>query len=383
MLTQHSVLKHGGLYWDREVLPPDGYRRRFARIQARVAQSGDEGWIVYGDVMRYGTVTYVTNFMPRVRSAFAFVPAEGEPVLFANCGKRDVPAAKTITWVEDVRPFGRLAPEVVGFLESAQLTRGRIGHAGLDASIPVADWTAIAKALPDVDWRARDAELTALRAVKEDWEAAAVARAAGMADTALAEAPALLQPGVSMRAVIAGIDRVARAEGAEDVRYLVASGPQAGVALRPVDDRNLGAGDTLLLYVALQTQRYWAEAARTFILGEAPAALRALHDRATGALMALSETANPGVSVSSLAAAAAEAGSTPYGFGNGIGLDAEEPPIVAGNGGGRFSEGATAAFRVILHDGGFGAAVASTGVVGQSGFEAFGEPASLIEVGRT
>jgi Xaa-Pro aminopeptidase len=181
MLTMHSVLKHGGLYWDREVLPAEAYAQRFARIQAAVVESGDAGWFVYGDVARYGCVTYVTNFLPRVRSALAYVPAKGEPALFANIGKRDVPAAKTITWVEDVRPFGRLPGEVVAFIEAEKLTRARIGHAGLEDAIPVVDWAAIDTGVPDVTWQSRDPELSVLRAVKEDWEVAAIARAAAIA----------------------------------------------------------------------------------------------------------------------------------------------------------------------------------------------------------
>ena len=112
MRTMHSILKHGGLYWDQAVLPAEAYRRRFARVQAAIAASGDDGWLFFGDIARYGCVTYVTNFLPRVRSALVYVPVKGDVVLFANIGKRDVPAAKTITWVEDVRPFGKLPGEV-------------------------------------------------------------------------------------------------------------------------------------------------------------------------------------------------------------------------------------------------------------------------------
>jgi Xaa-Pro aminopeptidase len=382
MLTMHSVLKHGGLYWDREALPAEAYAERFTRIQAAVVASGDAGWFVYGDVARYGCVTYVTNFLPRVRSALAYVPAKGEPVLFANIGKRDVPAAKTITWVEDVRPFGRLPGEVIAFIEAEKLTRARIGHAGIEAAIPVVDWAAIETGVPDVTWQSRDPELSALRAVKEDWEVAAIARAAAIADDALALAPQLIRPGATIREIIAGIDRVARTAGVEDVRYLIASGPQVGVALRPIDDRVLAARDTVLIYAAVEAQRYWAETARTFVIGSAPPALRALHARAVEALDAMREAAGAGVSASDLAAAAAAIlPPSPYGFGNAIGLDANEPPVIAGESGDTFADGATLALRAIVHENGMGVAVGQTVVLRSGRAEALNAVAPLVEIG--
>jgi Xaa-Pro aminopeptidase len=382
MLTMHSVLKHGGLYWDRKALPAEAYAQRFVRIQAAVIESGDDGWFVYGDVARYGCVTYVTNFLPRVRSALAYVPAKGAPVLFANIGKRDVPAAKTITWVEDVRPFGRLPGEVIAFIEAEKLTQARLGHAGLEDAIPVVDWVAIQKGVPNVHWQSRDMVLTALRASKEDWEITAITRAAGIADEALDLAPQLIRPGVSIRQVIAGIDRVARMAGVEDARYMVASGPQVGVSLRPVDDRVLAAGDTVLIYAAIEMQRYWAETARTFVLGSAPEALRALHERAMAAVGAMRGAVKIGASPAGLAAAAgAILPLNPYGFGNAIGLDAQESPAIAGDSVGALVDGTSLALRAITHEGEMGVAVAQTIALRGGQVDALNAVAPLVEIG--
>jgi Xaa-Pro dipeptidase len=321
--------------------------------------------------------------MPRVRSALVYVPASGAAVLFANIGKRDVPAAKTITWVDDVRPFGKLPGEVIAFCKAEGLTKARVGISGFDASMPVADWSAIAAGLPDVVWQPRDGVLASLRASKQDWETAAIRRAARMADDALALAPQLIGPGVTVREVIAGVDRVARAAGAEDVRYMVASGPQAGIALRPVDDRRLAAGDTLLIYAALQSQRYWAETARTFVLGKAPAALRSLHGRAMRALDSLRVATRPGLAAGELAAAAgALLPPQLYGFGNAIGLDAEEYPLIASEDKGMLVDGTTLALRAIVHEGGLGVAAAQTIAVRGARPEGLNTVAPLVEIAR-
>ncbi len=361
MQTLHSVLKRGGLYWDRDVLPAAAFGARFKHVQAAVAQSGDDAWLIFGDVARYGSIAYVTNFMPRVRSALVYVPADGVPVLFANIGKRDVPAAKTLTWVDEVRPFGRLPAEVIAFCKERELTKARIGLTGFDASMPITDWLAIEAALPDIRWQRRDGELAALRASKQDWEIGAIRRAATILDNALAQAPVLMRAGISLRTVIAGIDRVARAGGAEDVRYLVAGGARVGSALRPVDDQPLAAGDTVILYAAIQAQRYWAETARTCVLGEAPNVLRALHDRAACTVAAMAAAAVAGAPVRDLALKAEGiAARCAYGWGNAIGLDSDEAPNIGGDTSERLADGATLALRAILHDNGLGAAVAQT-----------------------
>lgn len=379
MRTMHSVLKRGGLYWDRDVLPPAAYEERFQHLQSAVRSSGDAAWLLFGDVERYGAVTFATNFMPRVRSALAFVPAEGPPVLFANCGKRDVPAAKTITWVEEVIPFGRLPGDLIKFIEARKLQAARLGLAGFDRSIPVADWEAIAAGLPQAVWTPRDNELWHMRLAKEAWEIEAIARSARIADQALALAPDVLKPGVTMREVLATIDRAARAAGAEDVRYMVASGPQAGVALRPVDDRRLEAGDTVLIYAALEAQRYWAETARTFVLGRAPAALASLHEKAIESIVSMRSAARPGVAASALFVASPM--QPAYGCGNAIGLDSEEVPVIAPDSCTALQNHTTLALRALHHADGHGVAVAQTVVVEERGARPLNALAPLLEVG--
>lgn len=387
MRTMHSVLKRGGLYWDRDLLPPDGYQTRYKRLQAAVAASGDEAWLFFGDVERHGNVVYATNFMPRVRSALAFVPKSGAPVLLANIGLRDVPAAKTITWVDDVRPFGRLPKDLIALLEEKGLSRSPIGVCGFDDQLPVVDWEAIAKGLPLVRWNNRDAEAKTLRASKETWEIETIRRAGAMGDKALAFAPSVLKPGTSMRQAIAAIDRKVRELGAEDAHYLVASGPQAGISLRPVDDRALASGDTVVVSMMVQFQRYWSETARTFVLGKTSPALSALYNSALITLDALRGGVRAGLDTSAIVGAAEKALQNPalariaagYGFGHGIGLDIEEGPQLAGSKTGIPSQ-ATLALRTVLHANGQGVAVAQTVLTQTNDVMSLNGAPALVEI---
>jgi Xaa-Pro aminopeptidase len=193
MRTMHPVLKRGGLFWDRELLPPQGYVERFGRIQAEIAACGDDAWLVYGDVERYGSLAYFSNFLPRTRSALALVPRSGDPVLLISVGLRDVPAAKTLTWVDDVRPFTRLPRTLVALIEEKGLQRARLGLASVEELMSVKEWTEISTALPDLRTVSRTRELARLRAGKDAAEREAVRRTARVVAGALDLAPRVLR----------------------------------------------------------------------------------------------------------------------------------------------------------------------------------------------
>ncbi len=388
MRTLHSVLKHGGLYWDRDLTSPADCEGRFRRVQQAVAASGDEAWLVFGDIERAGNITYVSHFLPRVRSALAFVPRGGAPVLLANIGLRDVPAAKTITWIEDVRPFGRLPKEVIGLIEERGLTTARIGTCGFDESLPITEWDAIEAGLPQVRWQGRDVEMSGLRGVKGAAEIGVMRRAAEIADAAFSRAPEALRPGTSLRQAIAAIDRHARASGAEDTRYLIAHGPGSDGALRPVDDRPLAAGDWLTIYMTVQFQRYWAETVRCFSLGPAPQGLRSLHERAVQAVAAMSGAARADHPAADVATAAKRVigdevlvrSAKLYGFGHGIGLDAEETPRICDTNDTALAENGTLALRAILHDGKLCTGASGMVVIGTGSGAQIDRAAPLIEI---
>ena len=386
MRTMHSVVKRGALYWDRDLTPASAFADRMAAIQNRIASHGDAAWLLVGDVIRHGPVVYATNFMPRVRSALVFIPAEGAPTLFANISLRDIPAAQTITDIQDIRAFSRLPKELTTFLEERLPQGGVVGTCGVEACLPATDWWAIEEAAPLISWRPRDAELVALRARKDAFEVAAIKRSMALADLALDAAPDLLRQGLSMRVVIAELDRIVRNRGAEDVRFLVASGAQTRQALRPVDDSTPGPGEQALIYCAVQNQRYWGEAAQTYAMGGATEAQRSLQARALRAIDAMAAKITSGVRADALAATAAEvlggdcASASHYGLGGGVGLDALEIFEISPKDETALEEGAAVALRVILHGPDGGAAVTRTLHLDEQGAQTLGRRDSMIVV---
>ena len=355
MRTMHSVVKRGALYWDRELSPASAFTNRIAAIQQHIASDGDAAWLLVGDVIRHGPVVYATNFMPRVRSALVFIPAQGAPTLFANISLRDVPAARLITDVEDIRPFSRLPKDLSSFIAERLPQGGVIGTCGVEHCLPANDWWTIEESLPLVRWAPRDAEIESMRATKDAFEVEAIQRSTDLANLALDAAPDLLRRSLSMRVVIAELDRMVRSRGAEDVRFLIATGAQATQALRPVDDSTPTDADAVLIYCAVQNQRYWGEAAQTYAMGQASTSLKALHARALGALDAMTAQIKPDAPARDIADIAAHLLADDcriaanYGLGGGIGLDASEGFSISPQETSVIEANATIALRVILH----------------------------------
>jgi Xaa-Pro aminopeptidase len=390
MRTMHPVLKRGALFWDRDMLPPACYAARFARIRSLIAEEGDDAWLLHGDVERYGPVAYFSNFLPRTRSAIALVPCRGDPAILVAVGPRDVPAARTLTWIEDVRPLGDPARQVCALIGEKGLAQARIGLVGIEESLALPEWSEIAARLPEVQWRSRSAAAMGLRQAKDRFEQAALRRSARVVVHALDAVPRLIRPGMTARELAAGVDRQLRLGGAEDVRILIAAGAHCGRSLRPAADDVLHRGGAVMLYVAGETQRYWAEGARTFVLGRASPMQQALARRAAAALAAMQAGMAPGALMADIHARAEaavddaelRASANAYGYGHGIGLDAEEAPCVLAGSEERIVDGAALALRVIGHSGGQGIAMGHVVVAGADGVEALIEAPGVIECGE-
>jgi Xaa-Pro aminopeptidase len=386
--TQHLVLKRGGFYWDRALLPREVFDTRLREVQAAIAASGDEAWLIYGDAQGYGDIAFVSHFVPRLRSALMLVHRDQPPTLLANVGLRDIPASKTLTWCEDVRPFSRLPHEVVKLIRERGLEKAKLGLVGTEQALPIAEWDAIEGELPGVTWTVRDEAFRRLRARKDPAERTAVRAAAEVVRRGLETAREAFRVGTTMRRATALIDRAMRLSAAEDVRILVASGPQCGIALRPPDDRTLTAGAVILLFIAVEVQRHWVEAAQTYVLGAASPELAALAAKAGAAVDAMQAGARAYIPVTLLAAAAEKAIGDPgllhtaraYGFGHGIGLDQEEPPLIERSSFGSVPENGALALHVVLHGGGIGAAAGRTVAVERDGATALVTTTPLIEL---
>ena len=100
---RHSVLKRGCSTWDPAQVPQAEFQARLDAVRQEMARRDLDALVIYGDNYSFADLCYLTNYFPKVRGGIAVVPRDGAISLLLNIGSRDVPFAKTLTWVEDVR----------------------------------------------------------------------------------------------------------------------------------------------------------------------------------------------------------------------------------------------------------------------------------------
>jgi Xaa-Pro aminopeptidase len=372
MDTPHPLRKHGAFFWDKLLLPQPLFEERCKRLQEAIVAAGDDGWILYGDADRSGDLVWLSHYLPPVRWGAAVVLRQGPPVLVAALDPEDASVAATQTWIAEVRPAGEFAAALAAVLNDRKLLGKRVGTVGVVDGVTARDWDALREQVPNVRFEQRDAAMRPLRPARQLAERNAVRRAGNVVERGFEIARHVFRAGVPMIQCTALIDRELRKGAAEDVRILVAAGEQTGNQLAPPDERVLRNGETVLLYVAAQVQRYWVEAAQTLVLGAIPPAVRELSNRAWRAVVQMEANARPGAKVADVAVAGRNAiGSggthwdtaTRYGLGHGIGLDGEEPPFVSVDSTETIERETVLALRVVFHAGTLGAIAGGTYVI--------------------
>jgi Xaa-Pro aminopeptidase len=184
----------------------------------------------------------------------------------------------------------------------------------------------------------------ALRLVKDDGELARMARAAAIADAALAEVVAMLGEGRTEQEVALALDSAMRRLGAEDRAFetIVAGGPNSAKPHARPSSRPLQPGDPVVIDFGATFEGYRSDMTRTFCVGGDPGPeLARVFDTVGEAQRRGVAAVVPGASTGSVDRACrdhiAQAGwgeAFEHGTGHGVGLDIHEAPSV--------SQGATA-----------------------------------------
>ena len=326
---RHSVLKRGCSTWDAKQVPPEVFQGRLNAVREQIARRNLDGLVIYGDNYSFADLCYLTNYFPKVRGGIAFVPRDGAISMLLNIGSRDVPFAKTLTWVDDVRASNQLGSDGAKLLKEKGLEKARVGLMDSGQGFPLPQLEEMKISLPEVSWENCDALLQPLRLVKTAQELTAMRQAGHLLRDICAGTEKFIRPGRKEFEIVADIDRLARDKGAEDIRILAGE-----KRLNPPSfKQSANVGSHWALYLAIQHERYWAEAGRTFVLAgepKIPGAYRKAQEivaamanqlKPKGAMTALNETARRGLGefygIASM-----------YGLANGIGLNQWEAPFL-------------------------------------------------------
>ena len=326
---RHSVLKRGRSTWDSKEVPQAEFQSRLDAVRAEMARQKLDALVIYGDNYSFADLCYLTNYFPKVRGGIAVVPRDGAISLLLNIGSRDVPFAKTLTWVEDVRASNNVGADGAKLLKEKGFERAKIGLMDSGHGFPLPQLEEMKSALPDADWEACDSMIQPLRLIKTGRELAAMREAGRLLNEICNEAGAFIKPGRKEYEIVADIDRLARNKGAEDIRILAGER-----RLNPPSFKQAASlGQHWALYLALQHERYWAEAGRTFVLSD-DAKARDAYAKAQRIVAQMARQLKPGGAVAAIDETARSAlgefyaTASLYGLANGIGLNPWEAPFL-------------------------------------------------------
>ncbi len=187
-----------------------------------------------------------------------------------------------------------------------------------------------------IAWVPLPATVEALRAVKSADELAIIRAAARLTDMAVALVPQLARPGVTEHAIAWELEKAMREAGAEGVAFdiIVASGPNSALPHHHSGDRQLQAGDIVIVDLGARVDGYNSDLTRSFYLGEtADDAFWSLYNTVSAAHQAAIAGIRPGVTgkaVDALArdliTAAGHGDHFGHGTGHGVGLEIHEEP---------------------------------------------------------
>jgi Xaa-Pro aminopeptidase len=326
---RHSVLKRGCSTWDPQLVPQAEFQARLDSVRREMARRNLDALVIYGDNYSFADLCYLTNYFPKVRGGIAVVPRDGALSLLLNIGSRDVPFAKTLTWVEDVRASNQVGSDGAKLIKDKGFENAKVGLADSGQGFPLPQLEEMKSALPNVSWQACDSMILPLRLVKTAREIGAMREAGHLLKEMCDGAAAFIRPGRKEYEIVADIDRLARDKGAEDIRILAGE-----KRLNPPSFKQSATlGTHWAVYLALQHERYWVEAGRTFILN-GDAKLDASYQKAQEIVSAMAKQLKPNGAVVAIDETARRelgefyATAAVYGLANGIGLNQWEPPFL-------------------------------------------------------
>jgi Xaa-Pro aminopeptidase len=326
---RHSVLKRGCSTWDPRQVPQSEFQARLDAVRKEMAQRNLDALVIYGDNYCFADLCYLTNYFPKVRGGIAVVPRAGALSLLLNIGSRDVPFAKTLTWVEDVRASNNVGADGAKLLKEKGLEGVKVGLMDSGNGFPLPQLEEMKSALPHVSWDECDSMIVPQRLAKTAREIEAMRAAGRLLNEICNEAQRFIKPGRKEYQIVADIDRLARDKGAEDIRILAGE-----KRLNPPSFKQAATlGNHWAVYLAVQHERYWAEAGRTYILAD-DAKIKSAYARAQEIVAAMAKELKPKGAVAAIdETARRELGefygtASVYGLANGIGLNQWEAPFL-------------------------------------------------------
>lgn len=310
-----------------EPLAPMDVAGRLGRLRAGLSGAGVDAVVV----TNLTNVRYLTGF---TGSAGVLVVTDREAVLVTDGRYADQAPAQ-------VAAAGAPAAVEITSSDQDKLVAGAVDNSprvGLEAgSVTWATQRRYAEVLGADELVATDGLVEALRIVKDAGEVDRIARAAAIADAALAEVRSMLLDGPTEREFGLALDTAIRRLGASGNSFetIVASGPNGALPHARPTDRVVAEGDLVVLDFGALVDGYCSDMTRTIAVGEPDEMQRRMVECVAAAQAAGVAAVRAGATATDVDRACREvvdsygwADAFTHGTGHGVGLDIHEAPRV-------------------------------------------------------
>jgi len=363
METMQPVLKNGRNVWDRINMPEAEFHERLNKIRKKMKRENLDLLLLYGNGYDdYGNYSYLSNYIIRLaRGALVALPIKGEPALIFEGASRGIPSVRKTTWIQEIRAGGDASKECMKFLEEKKWVPSTVGLIGVKSQMPHDQLRFLRDSLKGS--RLLDVEplLDEMRMVKSLREIDQIRRAARILSHALAVLSETFFSEVNEKTIEGTLYREARMEGAEDFRLMISRPKRDQGTFRPPEEGTLLSGETVVFYLAVEFERYWSEAIRTFVV-KGNVLVPVEREDSKERYKKLMEFLEPGKAASQFCKEAfaqirkEKAQPLPcYGLGQGVGLSPREYPTLSKDDKTILKEGMCLTFRLLVKDEIFGA----------------------------
>ena len=319
---------------------PETFERRTRAAQQRLRERGDAGLVLFPS----RNLQYLAGYSeePAERHLLLFVPAAGEPVFFVPALSDE--QIREASWVDDVRTWDDADDPVPRITEIAAELGLDEGHVLVDDTMWALFTQDLRTALPEATFGLASEIVGDLRVRKDDAEIDAMRRAGAVADETVRDLRELGEGalGLTEAELADEIEALLEANGGTGVSFetIVGAGPNGAKPHHHHSDREIEAGEPVVLDFGTRVDGYPSDQTRTLVFGGEPSEeVEEVHEVVQEAQQAGVDAVQPGVTAESVDAAAREViEAAGYGeqfvhrTGHGVGLDVhEEPYVVEGN----------------------------------------------------
>ncbi|WP_258084590.1 M24 family metallopeptidase [Thermococcus thermotolerans] len=305
---------------------PKVFRKRVERFQELLRENEIDGAVV----RTLSSFIYFTG--TKWLRPSLLISAEGEPVVYVVKGEAELFREKS--WIENVVEFQRvedLMAGIVTWIHGNGMTR-----VGLEFGIERDAYLIFLKIFERLNPTVEIVDILdltmGLRMIKDEWELDNIRKAGDIAVKGMKVAEEIIKPGLSELEIAAEVVRELMLNGSEDPKVYVSVTPRAHA--EPFRDLKVPENGVVTVVIGADWNHYYANMARTFIVGEPGQRVRrAIEVKEEAYRIALEET-RVGVPLSAVEKKLAEffrekgfADSYLAGYTHGVGLLIEEPPI--------------------------------------------------------